>query len=83
LRVVHHRDEVFVFIFSLFYFFLAVCIRDVFRYLVGAEAGCNWYLHDINIFSLSKKALHFDADKFLSKSLVQNLKNSKFPTVIN
>ena len=45
-----------LFYFSLFFiFFLVVCILDVFRYLVGAEAGCNWYLRDINIFRLSKK----------------------------
>jgi hypothetical protein len=24
-------------------------------YCVVADAGCNWYLHDINIFPLSKK----------------------------
>jgi hypothetical protein len=27
---------------------------NVFGYLTDAEAGCNWYLHDINIFSLLK-----------------------------
>ena len=52
LRVFHYSDGDFVLIFSLFYFFLAVCILDVFRYLVGVEAGCNWYLCDINVFPL-------------------------------
>ena len=41
LRVVEHRDGVFVFLFSLFYFFLACVHPDVFRHFVGAEAGCN------------------------------------------
>jgi hypothetical protein len=34
LRVFHHRDGVFVFIFSLLIFFLVVCIRDVFDILL-------------------------------------------------
>jgi hypothetical protein len=55
LRGVVHRDGS-LFLFSLlFILFFAVCIPDVFGYLVGAEAGCNWYLRDINIFPLSKK----------------------------
>ena len=31
-----------------------MCIRKTFGYCVVAEAGCNWYLRDINIYSLSK-----------------------------
>jgi hypothetical protein len=34
-----------------------VCIRIVTSTYVVAEAGCNWYLLDINIYSLSKKNL--------------------------
>ena len=34
--------------------FLVVCILDAFGHLFGTEAGCNWCLHDINIFTLSK-----------------------------
>ena len=34
---------------------LAVCIRSSFGYYVVTEAGCNSYLRDINIYSLSKK----------------------------
>jgi hypothetical protein len=46
----------FCFLFLSFLFFLlVVCILVVFRYLVGAEAGCNCYFRDINIFPLSKK----------------------------
>jgi hypothetical protein len=41
-----------LFSFSLFF---AVCISDIFGHLVGAEAGCNWYFHDINIFPLLEK----------------------------
>ena len=29
-------------------------ILDVFGHLAGIDTCCNWYLHDINIFSLSK-----------------------------
>ena len=32
-----------------------MCIHHIFGCLVGGEAGCNWYLRDINIFPLSKK----------------------------
>jgi hypothetical protein len=43
---------------GLFFFFLAMCILNAstsyWRY-VGAEARCNWYLLDINIFPLSEK----------------------------
>ena len=35
--------------------FLVVCIRNALGYCVVAEAGCNLYLRDINIYSLSKK----------------------------
>jgi predicted ATPase len=45
LRVVRQHDEV-------FFFFLIVCICDVFRHLIGAEVECNWYFHDINVFIL-------------------------------
>jgi hypothetical protein len=31
---------------------LVVCIFDVFELLVSAEAWCNWYLYDINLFLL-------------------------------
>ena len=57
LQDVVHRNGVFVFcpFFFLIILFLAVCIPDIFGCLVGAEVGCNWYLHNINIFSLSKK----------------------------
>jgi hypothetical protein len=39
-------------LFSLF--FSCVCILDIVEHLVIAEARCNWYLRDINIFSLLK-----------------------------
>ena len=39
----------------LFYFFEAVCIRQALGLCVVAEAECNCYLRDINIYSLSKK----------------------------
>ena len=32
-----------------------MCIRSRFDYCVVTEAGCNLYLRDINIYSLSKK----------------------------
>jgi hypothetical protein len=56
LRVVHHRDRA-LFSFSHFFLFFSftMCIHNVFKHLVGAEAGCNWYLFNINIFPLSKK----------------------------
>ena len=44
--------------FSFFFLALVVCILYVstsFWHLVVAEAKCNWYLLDINIFFLSKK----------------------------
>jgi hypothetical protein len=47
--------ESFYFYFS---FFLAVCVLNVLTSsgcYVGAEAGCNRYLLDINIFPLSKE----------------------------
>jgi hypothetical protein len=47
LRVTDHFGGFFSFLFI----FLAVCN------LVVAEAGCTWYLLDINIFPLSKKSL--------------------------
>jgi hypothetical protein len=51
----------FYFYFYLFFtLFLAVCILNVLTSsgcYVGAEAGCNCYLLDINIFPLSKKKL--------------------------
>jgi hypothetical protein len=44
---------------SFFFFFFFVCILDVstcsWHYVV-AEAGCNWYPININIFALSKKS---------------------------
>ena len=47
--VFHHCHGVFVFIFLSFSFlFLVVCIFDVFRCFVGAEARCNWYLFHQN-----------------------------------
>jgi hypothetical protein len=50
-RVFHHHDEVFVFFVSFFFISSSVvCILDVFGYLVGVEAVCNWYLCDINIY---------------------------------
>jgi hypothetical protein len=39
-------SSVFVLYFSPFYLFLFVCILDVFEHLDGAEAGCNYFLHD-------------------------------------
>ena len=51
LVTVHRRG---VFFSCSFPFLLAVCILDAFGHLVGREAGCNWYLRDINIFPLSK-----------------------------
>jgi hypothetical protein len=38
-------------------FFLVVCNRIAIRHYVVTEFGCNWYLHDINIFLVSKKSL--------------------------
>jgi hypothetical protein len=35
----------------LFYFWLCASLMS-FGYIVGVEARCNWYLHDINIFPL-------------------------------
>ena len=43
------------FFISSFYCLSAVCIRNTFGYYVVAEAVCNWYILDINIYSLSKK----------------------------
>jgi hypothetical protein len=41
--------------FSFFFsFWLCASVLPL-GYCVVAEAGCNWYLHDINIFLLSKK----------------------------
>jgi hypothetical protein len=37
------------------FIFLVVYILHVFGHLVAADAGCNWYLRDINIFSLSER----------------------------
>ena len=45
-----------IYIFSLF-LFLAVYIHNVLTHCIVAEAGCNWYLHDINIFPLTKKTV--------------------------
>ena len=44
----------FFFISSSFYL-SAMCIRNGSGYCIVAEAGCNLYLRDINIHSLSKK----------------------------
>jgi hypothetical protein len=38
-----------------FFSFLVLFILNVFGYFFGVEAGCNCYLHDIDIFPLSKK----------------------------
>ena len=43
------------FYFSSSYCLSAVCIRSTVGYYVVAEAGCNWYHRDINIYSLSNK----------------------------
>jgi len=57
LRVIDHRCKDIFSVFSHFLLFLVVCILDVFKHPVGAEAGCNWYLLDINIFPFSKKII--------------------------
>jgi TM2 domain-containing membrane protein YozV len=36
------------------FFFLGVYILLPLGYYVAVEAECNWYIHDINIFPLSK-----------------------------
>jgi len=57
LRVIDHRGRVifsFSFLFSLFFFVFGRVILDIFKHHVGAEAGCNWYLLDINIFPFKK-----------------------------
>jgi hypothetical protein len=46
-------------LFLSFSFFLVMCIFDFCGHLVDAEARCNWYLRDINIFSLSQKIITF------------------------
>jgi hypothetical protein len=49
-------SEIFLFCnFSLF-FWLCASFMPL-GYDVVAEAGCNWYIHDINICSLSKNLL--------------------------
>jgi hypothetical protein len=43
-------------LFSLIIFYFCLCVSVIsFGHLVGAEAWCNWYLCDINIFFFSKK----------------------------
>jgi hypothetical protein len=43
-------------LFSLIIFYFCLCVSIIsFGHLVGAEAWCNWYLCDINIFLFSKK----------------------------
>jgi hypothetical protein len=51
-----------------------MCKLDVFQYLVGAKAGCNWYLCDVNIHPLTKKLK--DAQS-RSKTIVSKLKEKK------
>ena len=54
-----------------FFFFLSVvrlCVSVMsIQHFVVAKAGCNWYLHDINIFPLSKIIIFdviYDYDSF-------------------
>ena len=67
-------------IFSLFIFFLAVCILDVFLHLVGAEAGCNWYL-SILIYSLYQKKNMLRSIEFMSRFYYQSDNENKKNTV--
>jgi hypothetical protein len=49
------------FFLLLFILFLVVCIRSVFKHLVGAKVVRNCYLCDTNICSLSKNKIHFSS----------------------
>jgi hypothetical protein len=51
-----HRSEIFCFLFVFSLFVIGLCVFVIsLGYFVFAEARCNRYLCDINIFPLSKK----------------------------
>jgi hypothetical protein len=52
LQEINHSSKIF---FVSFLSFIWTC-ASIFplRHYVVADVGCNWYLYDINIFSLSK-----------------------------
>jgi hypothetical protein len=49
LRVIDQHGRIF---FIILFSFLVVCVLNVFRHFVSEEGGYNWYLYDINIFTL-------------------------------
>jgi hypothetical protein len=53
LRGIYHYSGAFLFSVILLLFWLRACVLPL---GVVAEAGCNYYLLDINIYSLSKKS---------------------------
>ena len=55
LQGIDHCSGIF-FLLLLIVFWMCVSVMFL-RYCVVVEAGCNWYLRDINIFSLSKNVL--------------------------
>jgi hypothetical protein len=54
LQGLDHCSETFFLFLLLFVLELCASVM-LLEYCVVVEAGCNWYLHDININSLSKK----------------------------
>ena len=62
----------FLFFFSILLFWLCASVGP-FGFGVVAEAGCNWYLHDINIYSLSKKNQFNNVFQFYSTALFSGI----------
>jgi hypothetical protein len=54
LQGMNHSIGTFLFCNSSFFFWLCASVLPLGHYVI-AEAGCNWYPLDINIYSLSKK----------------------------
>ena len=71
MLVIDHRGgTLLVVCIPLFFLFscLLVCILDAFGHLVDTEAGCNWYLHDINIFFFVEKVKEILFGKTIEKN---------------
>ena len=71
MLVIDHRGgKLLVVCIPLFLLFscLLVCILDAFGHLVDREAGCNWYLHDINIFFFVEKVKEISFGKTIEKN---------------
>jgi hypothetical protein len=55
LQRTHHYSGTFLLCNSSLFFWLCVSVLPLGHYVV-AETGCNYHIHDINIFPLSKKS---------------------------